>query len=177
MPNIHDEGRIRFEFPAAWQVCRPEKTSYHKRHFQSFAGGCKEMDFVLFEPSSRTLWLLEVKDYRTAPRTKPMALSDEVAQKSRDVMALLLAGAASDDEANQGVGAFVRGAGLPISIRVALHLELPPQRSKLFPGVKNAADQQMLLRRKVRCLDCHALVCSTTSGSVPWASQWQGTAA
>jgi len=174
---IHDEGRIRFDFPPAWQVCRPEKTAYHKRHFQTFAGGCKEMDFVLFEPASRTLWLLEVKDYRTDPRIKPLELSAEVAQKSRDALALLLGGAASDDEGNQGVGAFIRGAGLPVAIRVALHLELPRQRSKLFPGVKNAADQQMLLRRKVRCLDRHALVCSTTTGSVPWVSQWQGTAA
>lgn len=177
MPNIHDEGRIRFEFPEAWQVCRPEKTSYHKRHFQNFAGGCKEMDFVLFEPANRTLWLLEVKDYSTNPRTKPMELSDEVAEKSRDVLALLLSGAGCDNDANQGVGAFIRSAGLPMSIRVALHLELPRQQSKLFPGVKNAADQQMLLRKKVRCLDCHALVSSTTTGSVPWASHWQGTVA
>lgn len=176
MPNVHDEGRIRFDFPESWRVCRPEKTSYHKRHFQNFAGGCKETDFVLFDPASSTLWLLEVKDYRTNPRTKPMDLCAEVALKSRDVLALLLAGAVSDDQANQGIGAFIRGTGLPVSIRVALHLELPRQRSKLFPGVKDAADQQMRLRQAIRCVDPHALVCSTRFGSVPWPSRWNGTA-
>ena len=35
-----------------------------------FCGGCKEMDFLLYHPERRDLWLVEVKDYRFDARPK-----------------------------------------------------------------------------------------------------------
>jgi hypothetical protein len=106
------EGKIRFDFADEWKVCRPEKSSFYTRHFQNFCGGCKEIDFLLLEPGPQTLWLLEVKDYTSSSRKKSLDLLDEIALKARDVLALLMAGAANDPQPNGGVGAFMMALGL-----------------------------------------------------------------
>lgn len=172
MPQRFVEGKIRFDFPDEWKVCRPEKSAFYTRHFQSFCGGSKEIDFLLLEPDSPTLWLLEVKDYTSTSRKKSLDLLDEIAIKARDVLALLLAGAANDPLPNRGVGAFMIEGGLPVKIRVVLHLEQPTKPSKLFPGAKITVDFTQKLRRKVRCIDPHPVVVSTASPHALWASTW-----
>ena len=57
------EQSLHFDFPDDWLICRPETCSFYSRHFQSFAGGCREMDFLAYDPANSTLWLIEVKDY------------------------------------------------------------------------------------------------------------------
>jgi hypothetical protein len=172
MAQTFQEGRIRFEFPDGWTVLRPEKASYYTRHFQKMAGGCKEMDFVLFEPANRVLWLLEAKDYTTERRTKEQCIFEEVAVKIRDSLALLLAGSVRDDSSNCGVGSFMVVSAIPHEIKVVLHLEQPSKPSKLFPGVKIDADATQILRSKVRAIDPHARVSSTVSTNLPWQSRW-----
>lgn len=172
MPQTFKEGRIQFGFPDDWLVCRPEKCSYYTKHFQRLAGS-KEMDFILFEPDEKRLWLLEVKDYTTNKRSKQGDLFDEIAIKSRDSMALLLAGAVKDDVSNHGIGQFMATCLIPRSIRVILHLEQPSKPSKLFPGVKFKADASQMLRMKVGCLDSHATVVSTEDSHVPWTTVWR----
>lgn len=171
MPQQFQEGRIRFEFPDEWEVFRPERASYYKNHFQKFAGGCKEMDFILFEPN-RTLWLMEVKDYTTDRRVKNQCVFEEVAEKVRDNLALLLAGSVRDDPSNAGVRSFMDCCKIPAEIRVVLHLEQPTKPSKMFPGVKMKADAAQMLRTKLRAVDPHARVYSTASTGMPWRSEW-----
>jgi hypothetical protein len=166
------EGKIRFDFPDDWKVCRPEKSSFYNRHFQNFCGGCKEVDFLLLEPGPQTLWLLEVKDYTSSARKKSLELLDEIALKARDVLALLLAAAANDPRPNRGVGAFIAESGLPAKIRVVLHLEQPSKPSKLFPGAKIPVDFTQKLRQKVRCIDPHPIVVSTDLPHALWGSTW-----
>lgn len=172
MSQSFHEGRIRFEFPDHWVVCRPEKASFFKNRFQNFCNGSKETDFLLFEPDLKTLWLLEVKDFTTDRRTKPLDLIDELAAKVRDVLALLIAAAANDPPSNTGLGAFMVKCGLPKAIKVVLHLEQPKKPSALFPGVKIRADFSQKLRQKVHCIDPHAKVASTGAGHPKWVSQW-----
>jgi len=172
MSQAFQEGRILFEFPENWRVCRPGKSSYYRNRFQGFCGGSKETDFLLFEPDQRVLWLLEVKDYTTDRRTKTSDLCDEIALKVRDVLALLMAGATNDPPSNQGIGAFMATCGLPLVIKVVLHLEQPSKPSALFPGVKNRADFAQMLRHKVHCIDPHAKVVSTVQSHPHWKSHW-----
>ncbi len=172
MSQAFQEGRIRFEFPDHWTVCRPGKSSYYRNKFQGFCVGSKETDFLLFEPDQRVLWLLEVKDYTTDRRDKPVDLCDEIALKVRDVLALLMAGATNDPPSNKGVGAFMAACGLPLAIKVVLHLEQPSKPSALFPGVKINADFTQKLRQKVHCIDPHAKVVSTAESHPNWKSQW-----
>lgn len=131
MPQSFQEGRIRFEFPDGWKVLRPEKASYYTRHFQNFAGGCKEMDFILLEPINRVLWLVEVKDYTTYPRNKPQCIFEEIAEKIRDSLALLLAGSVRDHSSNEGVRSYMDVCVIPKDIKIVLHLEQPSKPSKI----------------------------------------------
>jgi len=173
MPQTFQEGRVEFEFPDTWVVLRPEKATYYKRHFQSFAGGCKEMDFLLFDPGSKVLWLFEVKDYTTSPRIKTQSVFDEVAKKARDSLALLYAGSARDNAMPPHVGNFARQTWVPAKIRIVLHLEQPTKPSKLFSGVKIAADASHALRTKVKAVDPHALVTSCSSKMDSWSAKWK----
>jgi hypothetical protein len=153
-------------------VLRPEKASYYKRHFQSFAGGCKEMDFILFEPVNRVLWLLEVKDYTTDRRVKAQCVFEEIAEKVHDSLALLLAGSVRDDPSHCGVRSFMDVCAIPNEIKVVLHLEQPSKPSKMFPGVKIDADATQKLRAKVRAVDPRACVSSTSSTDMEWRAIW-----
>lgn len=167
------EGGLTFFFPEDWNVCRPEDTSFYSRHFSNFCGGCKEMDFLAYDPSQNTLWLIEVKDYRQHPRTKPTNLIDEVAKKTRDVFAMLPV-ARLRDRAMTGrpqlqVGEFWQRASAATELRVVLHCELPISRSRLFPGVKDAANLLTKLRQQMRVVDPHSVFTDKNRSSVlPW---------
>lgn len=130
------------------------------------------MDFILLEPVNRVLWLLEVKDYTTTRRTKTQCLFEEIAEKIRDSLSLLLAGSVRDDPSNGGVRSFMDACAVPKDIKVVLHLEHPSKPSKMFPGVKIDADATQKLRAKVREVDPRARVSSTSSTDMPWNALW-----
>ena len=75
MSHSFQEGALEFRFPDAWLVCRPAESPFYRRHFSGFAGGCREVDFLIFDPNDRALWLLEVKDFSRFNRTNPEPLS------------------------------------------------------------------------------------------------------
>jgi hypothetical protein len=171
----YPEGRLTFRFPEDWQVCRPERTSFYSRHFQHFCGGSGAVDFLAFDPEGLVLWLIEVKDYAAHPRTKQQDLADEVAVKTRDVLAMLPVGNIRDNSMSQPgklqIRDFWQAARRATAIRVVLHCELPASRSRLFPGVKDSANLQTKLTQRLRCVDPRALLTSRAMGHpLPWAA-------
>ena len=167
------EGALTFEFPDSWSICRPDQTSFYRRHFQSFCGGCHEVDFQAFDPGAMTIWLIEVKDYRVFRRTRLEELADEVAQKARDVLAMLFVAGIRDNTASTPqrvqAGDFWNRARAAIDIRVVLHCELPRSPSRLFPGIKDVANLQSKLKQKLRVIDPHALFTNRTMAHpLPW---------
>ena len=167
------EGTLTFDFPDDWQVCRPGETSFYRRHFQSFCGGCRKMDFVAYDPNQFILWLIEIKDYSVFPRTKLEHLADEIAGKTMDVMAMLpIAGVRDNAVSSPGhleAGEFWNRVRRLTNIRVVLHCELPPSPSKLFPGVKDAANLQTKLNQRLRVVDHHALFTNRAHAHpLPW---------
>ena len=173
MSQVFTEEKLRFEFPDDWLIVRPDMCSFYVDHFQSLAGGCKEMDFLCFERVSRTLWLIEVKDYGWFGRTKTLDLVLEVAEKVRDSLALLPASVIDvNSTAVEGrcMGQFWRQVRTFTSIRIVLHCEIPASPSKLHPGVKDYANLQNKLRQTVRAVDPHAKVSSIGHrNAVVWA--------
>jgi len=168
------EGRLKFSFPDDWLICRPEGSSFYVRHFANFCGGCKEMDFLAYDPRGQTVWLIEVKDYQVNPRSKGIALADEVALKTRDVIAMLPVANIRDHglsaSAQLQVGDFCRQAMHATQLRVILHCELPASPSKLFPGVRDEANLQTKLSQKLRCIDPHPLFTNRRlAHALPWA--------
>ncbi len=174
MSQNFSEGKLTFKFPEDWQICRPQNTSYYSRHFQKFCGGCKEMDFLAYDPAHLTLWLIEVKDYGANPRTKQEDLADEVAFKTRDVLAMLPVGKIRDNSltgpSNLQIRDFWSLAQQATNIRVVLHCELPSSPSRLFPGIKDSANLQTKLSQKLRCIDPRSLFTNCgMSHPLPWA--------
>lgn len=125
------------------------------------------MDFAVYDPRGKVLWLLEVKDYKTNPRTKQIDLAEDVALKVRDSLAFLRIAKIKDEGLSGGATLTAKEFALlsdgASSIRVVLHCELPPKTSKIFPGVKDSANLQQKLRTKLRCVDSHALVVDVNS--------------
>ena len=77
------EGNLEFRFQS--DAAHYDEWAFYRNQFQRVAGGSKAIDFICL--AGRGTWLIEVKDYRVHPRTKPSCLCDEVAIKVRDTLA------------------------------------------------------------------------------------------
>ena len=157
--QIFAEGRVTFEFDDSFTVVRAEMSRYYAKRWQSFASvsgsaGNKGTDFVAYEPLTKTLWLIEVKDYRYTNRTKPSSLGQEFAEKCRDTLGWLAAvGLSSWSTAQEKAGS--KPWRRADSIRCVLHVE-QGRRSKLFPPVIDPKNLKDLVRRHLKALDPQA---------------------
>ncbi|EGV20694.1 hypothetical protein [Thiocapsa marina] len=166
MQRLEIDG-LTFDFPDGWRVGRYDNWRFYRNHFGKMWHGIKALDALAVETeSSRTAWLIEVKDYRSHDRTKPSALSEEVARKLFDTLSAILPAklnAAEPDE--KRLAQAVCGAR---RLRVILHLEQPTKRSRLRPHAINPADVQQQLRRLIKPIDAHPRVVSRQTAGLPW---------
>ena len=161
-------GAFTFRFPPAADATRYDEWSFHRYQFQAVAGGCKAVDVLCL--TGDTAWLLEIKDYRRHPRTKPIEIADEVATKVRDTLAGLAAAAtqANDDDERRRAR---RALASRRRWRVVLHLEQPVNLSRLRPTPVDAASILTKLRsRNLKAVDPHPEIVSRDAPSprVPW---------
>lgn len=161
------EGALEFIFPDGWQAEKLDDSGFYRKHFQSFADS-KSVDVAVIPPGQAELWLVEVKDYRTHPRSKMLDVFQEIATKVRDSLALLYLAKSKPESALHG---FAQMAAATLKIRVALHLEQPAKPSKLYPPVVQRNNAQLKLAQAVRVVDPHPLFCEMSSmpPSCPWA--------
>lgn len=162
-----NEGGLTFVFPEPCEAAKYDGWEFYQKRFQSTAGVSKAVDMVCV--TGRSAWLIEVKDYRVHPRTKPIDLADEVAQKVRDTLAGLAAASANAEEVAEKALAAL--AVEKQSWRVALHLEQPdPTGSRLRPHAINKADVLQTLRRKLKAVDAQPVVADrqASRAGLPW---------
>ena len=147
------EGNLTFTFTNVNRAMQYDGWSHYRNQLQSACGGLKGVDFIVIE--GQQLWLIEVKDYRRHPRTKPIELVDELALKVRDTMAGLLSAAVN--AADSGEKKLAKKAIRCKRLRVALHLEQPTKHGKLFPKSVDPAKLLQKIRQKsgVRFADPH----------------------
>lgn len=155
MSQNFPEGSLNFDFPDDCIVLKYDDCNFHTRHWCSFAGGSKGVDFVVF--AQGCIWLVEVKDYRINRRLKATNLFDEVAFKVRDSLAGLhvLSLREYDNDDREKAANVVKNSE---SIRVVLHIEQPQQHSKLFPQIIDWKTAKDCLKRKIRTVDPRCLV-------------------
>ena len=163
-----EEGDLKFSFPDHCEAGKYDEWSFYRNQFQSVAGGSKAVDILCL--SDDAAWLIEIKDYRQHPRQKLIDIDDEVASKVRDTLAGLAAASAnsnSRDEQALAIRALQRRRW-----RVALHLEQPNARSRLWPR-SSVANVLSKMRTKVKAIDPHPLVLDreTRRPNVPWTVQ------
>ena len=163
MPTI-SEGDLTFQFPNDSHVGKYDDWVFYRRQFSKIPG-TKAVDFVCVYGAE--CWLIEVKDYRFHPRTKPTNIAHEVAKKVRDTLAGLAASrrnAGRDEERT-----LAQHALRTRRWRVALHLEQPQHTSRLRPTPIDPANVRIDLRRVLRGVDPHPVVADTARPRGPWA--------
>jgi len=160
MPNINNEGSISYIFPDHWIVFRPENSTFYSKHWQSFSQkpgseGNAEIDFVVFDPADKRLWLIEAKDYRIHARTKPSEIGQEFAHKCRDTLSLLGALQISSQVVTEADTGNKHHFSKMRNVTCVLHFE----QSKGRRGEYSIISPQNLkdtVRRNLRALDPHA---------------------
>jgi hypothetical protein len=178
MPQLV-EGKLTFHFPEDWEVGKLDDWGFYRNQFAKLGSGlrtpCAQCDAelrcqvcgtrkalgikavdILARAPNDTLWLLEVKDYRTSSRTKVIDLADEVAMKVRDSLAALFAAAMTANEEKEK--SFARTVVQSMRIRIGLHLEQPKKHSKLFPRAIDLADVQLRMKQLLKSVDPHPAV-------------------
>ena len=130
------------------------------------------MDFVLYHPGKKELWLIEVKDYRFNARPKVKELVEKLCRKVRDCLFLLRTAALCAPEEQPAEGISLRDiARMSLQakrIRIAFTIELA--RTGLFPPKSLLATIKDLLYRQIRFIDPDMLCLPITeSGGIgPW---------
>lgn len=165
MINIHVDG-LNFNFPDDWLVSKYDEWDFYRHQFSRMWNGIKSLDLLAVDPQ-KTGWLIEVKDYRNNPRTKPSDLSDEIARKVFDTLAALPpARLNANSQSESAMAKAVVGAK---KYRVILHLEQPAKHSKLRPRAISPVDIQQKLRQLLKPIDAHPFVAEKAQmGSLVW---------
>lgn len=166
------EGQYRFTFEEGYEICRVECSDYYKQNMQNFCRGCKEMDFILYHPHKKELWLVEVKDFRFNARPRVKELSEALCCKLRDTLFLLKTAAikAPHEFPEEGISLrrMARLCENAHRIRVAYTIELG--HKGIHPPLHLLVSIKDLVYRHVRKIDSRMLCLPITrSGGVgPW---------
>jgi hypothetical protein len=162
------EGSLTFEFPDDWQITKYDDWEFYRNQFIKIQDGLKALDILAID-ASRTLWLIEVRDYRQHKRTKTIDLADEIALKVLYTLASLLPAKLSTLSNNPNEKNFAQNALQAKEIKIVLHLEQVTKHSKLRPRAINSIDIKEKLRAKLKAIDPHSLVVEMVKvQNLPW---------
>jgi len=159
MQRFNVDGLV-FDFPDDWQVSKYDDWSFYKNQFSRMWNGIKALDLLAID-TDKTAWLIEVKDYRVNPRTKPSDLAEEIAHKVFDTLAAIIPAKIQASDPDEKKLACTLSTAR--KLRVVLHLEQPAKHSKLRPRAINPADVQQKIRQLLKPVDAHSLVVDSVS--------------
>lgn len=151
------EGSLTFEFPDNWQITKYDDWEFYRNQFIKIQDGLKALDILAID-ASKTLWFIEVKDYRQNTRTKTIDLADEIALKVLYTLASLLPAKLSTLSNNPNEKEFAQNALQAKEIKIVLHLEQVAKHSKLYPRAIDPSKVKEKLRAKLKAIDPHPLV-------------------
>lgn len=169
------EGNLTFTFSAAVLSEKYETWQHYINVFQQTAQGIKAMDMAVIEDvlSPRTLYLIEVKDYRiisSPPNRENIQDLDKTIEKKASDTLSGLSSAAVDAMLPSEKAFGIASRDIP-STRIVVHLEPNPNPSvAIFPSGFPALVLQKL-RQTVAHIDANPMVLSiatTPNSGVPW---------
>ncbi len=166
MPTIDVDG-LSFVFPEGWTVGKYDNWQFYRERWLRAWSGSKAVDLIAVAPNRKTVWLIEVKDYNHPSTEVPSTLSDVVARKVFDTLAALLpARVNADDETERNLARLSTEA---MKLRIVLHLEQRPPRSRLWPSAVRLPDISQHLRQRLKPVDRYTLVSRMAApGGIPW---------
>ena len=161
-----EEGDLTFSFPGPCEAGKYDDWSFYRNQFQSVAGGSMAVDVLCL--ADGVAWLVEIKDYRQHPQTKPSDLCDEVARKVRDTLSGLAAASANANDPDEKTLA-CRALAMR-RWRAALHLEQPNVASRLRPIAVDPASMKSKLRKRLKAIDAHPAIVDRQRPhpDIPW---------
>lgn len=163
------EGDLRFCFPIGCQTSKYDDWSFYRNQFQRVANGCKAIDILCV--ADKVSRLIEVKDYRSHPRTKAIEIADELAIEVRDTLAGSASAAKSAIDEDQ-CGLSRSSLARQRRWRVVLHLEQPANPSRLRPTPIDTANLLLKLKKAevLKAADAHPMICDRrdVSRHAPW---------
>ncbi len=171
------EGAVTFTFQNSWTALQFDRIGYYRK-LTGLGGSNKAVDIAAFDPDSGNLWLIEVKDYRTHPREKQQDIVDELAQKVRDSLAvLIILRVRGGVDYPKMMHSILSGLN---SVRIVLHVEQRAVPGKLHPYVVNPKTTYDLLRRALKRVDNTVQAASISCPQInrrsglPWAVALSG---
>jgi hypothetical protein len=167
--NDIQEGTLYFSFDTDCCASHYDNWSFYRNQFKDRCyRDNKAVDLLCYSTSDNAAWLIEVKDYRSNPRTKAIDLADEIANKVRDSLAGLVAAQfqANDPDERKYAREILRRKKL----RVICHIEQPGTTSRLRPRIIEPDKLQQKMRTLLRAIDPHPMVMDAKASvsSVPW---------
>ena len=159
------EGSIEYVFDDSWTVSKYDEWPFYRNHFVNAFGGTRAIDVVAQDPTD-TLWLVEIKDYSSHPRTKPFDLCHEISMKVRDSLAGFVAAAKWHSHHPHLVDAQKHLSAK--KLRVVLHLEMPSHPSRLFACGIDSHDLWHRIHQSVKSVDPHPIIVDLASFILPW---------
>lgn len=162
------EGNLSFSFE--FDAIKFDDSSYYRKHFSKIKNEIAAVDILAV--NSSTGYLIEIKDY-THPDTEELQLNELIETVVNKVLSTLSAilpmknYASIPIEEKETVTLFSKAN----EIKVFLHLELPPPRSKLEQSTWDFQKIQMKLKNKLKPIDAHPKVVSKTilkEKGFPW---------
>lgn len=129
MPRIPVEA-LSFAFDDDWLASKYDDWSFYRNRFRKLRDKVKAIDLLAIDPD-QTAWLIEVKDYRRHPRTKPIDLAEEVAHKVFDTLAALLPARVNGDVAEETTIAHRIALRAPRGCRARILLGSKPLRLRV----------------------------------------------
>lgn len=163
---VFREGRLEYVFSEQWMVTKYDNWPFYQKQFAKSCCTNKAVDFLAYNRNDKTLWLIELKDYRQYSRTKEISLWEEVALKVKDTLAGIVAAKMNTAHDNFSEATLALRAE---RLRVVLHLEQPSRHSKPFPRYYDRSNIQEKMKQILKPIDPHPKVIELNDMEyVPW---------
>lgn len=163
------EGALTFNFEVGdgSLACQYDTWAFYREQFINMANGSKAVDFIYIDTPEKTVWLIEVKDYRhhETERILPSKLGEVVALKVRDTLAGLFAASCNANDMQEK--SFAKKALKAKAIKVVLHMEQNQQRLKFI----EPADVLQKLKQQLKAVDAHP--CIVKRNGLKMSMNWQ----
>lgn len=162
------EGALIFSFATSdGSIASQYDTwAFYRNQFINVVNGTKAVDFIYFDSTQKTAWLIEVKDYRhpDTKQVKPSELGEVVASKVRDTLAGLVAASCNANDPQEK--SLAKQALKAKKLRVVLHMEQNQRRQKFI----NPADVLLKLKQMLKAIDPHPSIVhkSTLKTDMDW---------
>ncbi len=159
------EGNINFDFNFD-TVIKLDDTTYYREDFIKLQNGIKAVDILCCNNNSN--YFIEIKDY-TYPNTKSLKLLDFISAIISKIIGSLAILYPMSLNATEQEKKILEKFLLNKSLKLILHLKLPPPRNTLDQSNWNLLNLKLELKRKLKNVVNNVITTSETDmRNLPW---------